>query len=118
VNPLDQGEKAPVRRTSTLLVMILLAVIAATACRHKLGIPGGEIRIGRETHPTGPIITPESQSGAPCGPGLSPCPGTTQCFAVGVKASCMTEDAACAAARCGIRPCQVIESFPMKAICR
>lgn len=106
------------RSALPFLAAILLAPLAHAGCRHTIQIPGGDIRIGHETHPTGPLITRESQSGAPCGPGLPSCPGTIQCFAEGGKATCMTEDAACTAAACGQRPCEILESFPLRAVCR
>jgi hypothetical protein len=63
-----------------------------------------DVRIGHESKPTGPVVTPESMSGAACGPDLPPCPGTTACFVVGGKAICTTEDAACKAAGEGRLP--------------
>ena len=100
------------------LVVFLLAGLAG--CKHLLKVPdvGGNIRIGHETKPTGPIITSETQSGAACGPNLPACPGTTGCFVVKDKPVCTTEDAACAAAGCGSKPCQIQESYPMRAVCR
>ena len=105
------------RRTAHLALALLLAAGAVGGCRRVLApnIPG--VRIGHESKPTGPIVTAESLSGAPCGPNLPPCPGTTACFVVNGKPICTTEDAACEAAGCKGRPCQILESFPMRAEC-
>jgi hypothetical protein len=106
------------RRAARLALAALLAAMVVAGCRQAFApnIPG--VRIGHESTPTGPVITAESLSGAPCGPNLPPCPGPTACFVVHGKPTCTTEDAACEAAGCKGRPCQILESFPMRAECR
>lgn len=108
------------RRAASFAILLLLAAPGLAGCKRALlpDVPGMNVRIGQDSKPTGPIVTPESLSGAACGPDLPPCPGTTACFEVGGKPTCTTEDAACEAAGCQGRPCQVLESFPMRALCR
>ncbi len=100
-----------------LILTGLLACLALGGCRHVLRTPGGDIRIGDDPDPVAPLVTPESQSGGACGPGLPPCPGGTQCFATGDAPTCLTEEAACAEAGCGDKLCQIAESFPLQALC-
>jgi hypothetical protein len=100
-----------------LTLASLLACLTLGGCRHVLRTPGGDIRIGVDPEPVGPVITPESRSGAACGPELPACPGGTQCFATGASPTCLTEEAACAEAGCADRLCQILESFPLKAVC-
>ena len=105
------------RRALFMVVTLIVGLAVAPACRHLIRVPGGDIRIGQESEPTGPIITDEARSGALCGPGLESCLGGTKCFKANGKAVCMTEDAACEAADCGGSLCQILESFPMQAVC-
>ncbi|MDP3938414.1 MAG: hypothetical protein Q8R92_09780 [Deltaproteobacteria bacterium] len=105
-------------RAAGVAVLLLSAALLGTGCKHLIRVPGGgDLRIGQESKPVGPIITDETRSGAACGPGLAACPGGTACFAKEGEATCVTEEAACKAAGCGSRPCEIAESFPMKAIC-
>lgn len=101
-----------------LLVLTgLLACLALGGCRHVLRPRWGDIRIWADPEPVAPLVTPESQSGGACGPGLPPCPGGTRCFATGDAPTCLTEEAACAEAGCADTLCQIVESFPLKALC-
>lgn len=105
-------------RRAVLSALLAAALAFPTAgCKHLIRLPGGDIRIGQDTEPVGPIVTAEDRSGAACGPDLPACPGGTACFSSKDGAKCMTEDAACAAAGCAERPCEITESFPMRAIC-
>ncbi|MFQ5457662.1 MAG: hypothetical protein ACE5FC_04305 [Myxococcota bacterium] len=105
---------------ATLIGLLALVTILAgsPACRHFIKIPGGgDIRIGHESEPVGPIVNDETRSGASCGPERPPCRGGTRCFGNNGKAACMTEEAACEAAGCGGKLCEILESFPLKAVC-
>ena len=108
------------RLAARAAIVLLLAAQALAGCKQALlpDVPGMDVRIGHESKPTGPVITPESVSGGACGPNLAPCPATTACFQIGDRAVCTTEDAACEAAGCRGRPCEILESFPMRAVCR
>jgi len=107
------------RRAARVAAVLLVFAQGLGACKRALipDVPGMDVRIGHESKPTGPVVTPESISGGACGPNLPPCPGTTVCFVVHGKPICTTEDAACKAAGCEGRPCQILESFPMRAVC-
>jgi len=106
-----------VNRAAAIAVSLLAASVLGTGCKHLIRVPGGDIRIGHETQPVAPVITDADRSGAPCGPGLPACPGSTACFATNGEGVCTTEEAACRAAGCADRPCEIAESFPMRAIC-
>ena len=104
------------RLLAGLAVAVTLAG-APPACKHLVRLPGGDIRIGEESEPVGPIITDETRSGVSCGPALPPCQGGTRCFAKSGEALCMTEEAACEAAACSGGLCEILDSFPLQAVC-
>jgi hypothetical protein len=97
--------------------MLFFCALVLSGCKHVMHLPGGDIRLFEETEPVAPMITPESRSGGACGPDLAPCPGGTQCFTIGEKSTCLTEKGACEAAGCGDRLCQIVETFPLGAVC-
>lgn len=105
------------RITLPRALILLIAFAVAPGCKHIIKVPGGDIRLWEDPEPVGPIVDAASRSGVSCGAELPRCLGGTQCFAGREAAVCMTEEAACEAAGCSGGLCEILESFPLQAVC-
>ena len=100
-----------------VLILLIALAVSPPGCKHFIKVPGGDIRLWEDPEPVGPIVNAETRSGVTCGSELPRCLGGTQCFSGNGEAICMTEEAACEAAGCSGGLCEILDSFPLQAVC-